>query len=183
MKHAVIAAVVLGALSTVGDLLWAGLSLRHRVLYGLAHGAVICLGVGAFVGWRARQPIIGAAVGLVVGVLAAGVFYAIAGVLGYYAMFPAWMFFWICFALLQKGLTREQGWRDALIRGLAAATLSALAFYAISGIWTNPPRQGPRYLYNFGAWSFAFLPGFLALFTELRHGRRVDGKTAERRML
>jgi hypothetical protein len=164
MTHALIAALVLGAASTVGDMLWAGLSLRHRMTYGLVHGAAICLFIGAFVGWRAGRLASGLAAGPVIGVLAAALFYALAPWLRYSAMFPAWMFFWVCFALLQKFLSRESGWRGAIVRGLVAAVVSGAAFYAISGIWTDPPRQGPRYLYNFAAWSVAFLPGFAALF-------------------
>ncbi len=173
MTQAIIAALVLGAASTLGDMLWAGLSLRHRVVYGLLHGAAICLLIGAFVGWRARRIALGIAAGPAIGVLAAASFYALAPWLRYSAMFPAWMLFWMCFALLQKFLQRERGWGPALTRGLIAATLSGLTFYAISGIWTSPPRDGPKYLYNFGAWSFAFFPGFAALFTRRDRGAGV----------
>lgn len=166
LRYAAAAALILGAASTAGDLLWAGLSLRHRMGYGLAHGAIICLFIGALVGWRAGRPGPGAAAGPAVGVLAAGLFYILAPRLGYYAMFPAWMFFWICFALLQEWLRPSGGWVSAILRGLTAAVVSGIAFYLISGIWTRPPRGGPNYLYNFAAWSFAFLPGFAALFLE-----------------
>jgi hypothetical protein len=173
MIHALIAAVALGAASTVGDMLWAGLSLRHRVVSGLIHGAVICLLIGAFIGWRAGRLFPGLAAGPAVGVAAATVFYLLAPWLGYSAMFPAWMFFWICFAMLQRGLRRDSGWGSAILRGLVAAIVSGLAFYAISGIWTRPPRGGPNYLYNFAAWTFAFLPGFIALFGKLYDGRSI----------
>jgi hypothetical protein len=164
MLHAILSAVILGAANTVGDMLWAGFSLRHRVAYGLLHGAAICLLIGATIGWRARRLRAGALAGPFVGVLAAGVFYLLAPTLRYSAMFPAWMFFWICFALLQKQLYRESGWSASVVRGLVAAVVSGLAFYAISGIWTRPPRGGPNYLYNFGAWTVAFFPGFASLF-------------------
>lgn len=164
MWQAVVAALALGAASTVGDMLWAGLSLRHRMAYGLIHGALICLLIGAAIGWRAGRAGAGVAAGPVVGVLAAGLFYLLAPWLRYSAMFPAWMFFWICFALLQKQLRRDPAWGPALWRGLAAAVVSGLAFYAISGVWTDPPAGGPNYLYHFAAWSCAFLPGFAALF-------------------
>jgi len=172
MVDGLVAAVILGAASTVGDMLWAGLSLRHRMTSGLVHGALICLLIGAIIGWRAGAPARGLTAGPVIGFSAAGVFYLLAPWMRYYAMFPAWMFFWICFALLQKSLRREPSWSSAIVRGLAAALISGLAFYAISGIWTRPPREGPNYLYNFGAWTFAFAPGFLALFMGLgRTGR------------
>ncbi len=168
IREAIVAALVLGGASTAGDMLWAGLSLRHRMVYGLVHGALICLAIGAFVGWRARQIRTGLAAGPLIGFLAAGVFYLLAPRLGYYAMFPAWMFFWICFALLQRLLRRERAWASAIARGLAAALVSGVAFYAISGIWTRPAPGGPNYLSHFAAWTMAFLPGFAALFVERR---------------
>lgn len=164
MMFALVAALALGAVSTIGDMLWAGLSLRHRMVYGVAHGAFLCLVIGAIVGLRAGRPMAGTAAGPAVGILAAGLFYVLAPRLGYYGMFPAWMLFWILFALLQGALGAQRAWSTALARGLAAAVLSGLAFYAISGIWTRPPQGGPNYLYNFAAWSFAFFPGFAALF-------------------
>jgi hypothetical protein len=170
---ALVAAIVLGAASTAGDMLWAGLSLRHRVVYGLVHGAVICLAIGAFVGARAGRPVAGIAAGPAIGLLAAATFYVLAPALGYYAMFPAWMFFWLCFAVLQKRLCREARWAPALARGLAAAVVSGLAFYLISGIWTRPPRGGPNYWYNLAAWTFAFFPGFASLFAGFRGADRT----------
>lgn len=172
MKFPVAAALVLALAMTAGDMLWAGLSLRHRMGYGLAHGALICLLIGAFVGWHTRRPLPGIAAGPLIGVLAAGLFYVLAPWIRYYAMFPAWMFFWICFALLQKQLARHGEWGPALLRGIVAAVASGLAFFLISGVWTRPSPDGPNYLYHLGAWFVAFLPGFVALFTR-RQLRRV----------
>ena len=168
MTQAIVGALILGALSTFGDFVWEALSLRHRVAYGLAHGAVICLAVGAVVGWRARRAALGAAAGMVIGMAAAGLFYILAGTLRYSAMFPAWMFFWICFAALQAQLGGTRAYPAAAVRGLMAAALSGLAFYAISGIWTRPSPEGPNYLRHFLSWTFAFFPGFAALFTRHR---------------
>lgn len=173
MVYALVAALILGAASTGGDMLWAGLSLRHRVAYGIVHGALLCLLIGAVLGWRSRRPAAGILAGPLVGVGAAGLFYLLAPRFGYYAMFPAWMFFWICFALLLPALTRDRRWGEALVRGLVAAVLSGLAFYAISGIWTRPPRGGPNYLYHVGAWTFAFFPGFAALFAGRARATRL----------
>lgn len=159
------AALALAAAMTAGDMLWAGLSLRHRVGYGLAHGALICLLIGAFIGRHARRTVPGIAAGPAIGLLAAGLFYVLAPWLRYSAMFPAWMFFWICFALLQKHLRREPAWGPALVRGVLAAVVSGAAFYMISGVWTRPPRGGPNYAYHFAAWFVAFAPGFVVLFT------------------
>lgn len=163
MLHALVGALLLGAVSTAGDFVWAAYRLRHRAVYGLVHGAIICLCVGLVIGWRAGRPLYGAAVGPIIGLAAAAFFYALAPWLGYYGMFPAWMFFWILFAFLQA---RAEGlpYASAAQRGIVAALLSGAAFYLISGIWTRPSRGGPNYALHFVAWSFAFLPGFLVLF-------------------
>lgn len=163
LLHAAAAALFLGAVMTAGDFIWAALRVRHSTLSGVAHGAAMCLCIGAVIGARAGRPVPGLLAGPAIGVLAALAFYAIAPTLRWGAMLPAWMLFWICFALLQCWLTRG-ALRPALGRGAVAAVLSGLAFYAISGIWTRPSPGGPDYTRHFLSWSFAFLPGFLALF-------------------
>jgi hypothetical protein len=164
MAYALVAAIVLGAVMTFGDWLWAALQIRHTVTAGLLHGAVMCLVLGAAIGLRVRRTIPGVLAGPIIGVLAAGVFYLLAPFLRLMAMFPAWMFFWICFALLQGWLHRDRGVATSLFVGVIAAVLSGLAFYAISGIWTRHDPGGPNYAWNLLAWTFAFLPGFAALF-------------------
>jgi hypothetical protein len=166
MLDALVAALALGAVSTVGDFVWDVLHLRHRMWYGLGHGAVICFSIGAVIGIRERRIVPAIAAGPAIGLIAAGGFYLLAPWLRYSAMFPMWMLFWLCFALLQEwlGPRARSSARRAVIRGLVAALLSGLAFYAISGIWTQPSPGGPNYLQHFLSWSFAFLPGFLALF-------------------
>lgn len=168
------AALFLGAVMTLGDFVWAYFNVRHTKMSGILHGVAMCLCLGAVVGARAGRLAPGLIVGPMIGVLAAGAFYALAPALRWGAMLPAWMLFWICFAVLQHALVRESLPR-ALGRGVAAAVLSGLAFYAISGIWTNPARGGPNYAVLFLYWSFAFLPGFLALFTGApRRGRSAS---------
>jgi hypothetical protein len=162
-RDAVVAALLLGLVMTLGDIIWSAMRLPHRMAYGVAHGAAMCLCLGAVVGWRVGRVAAGTLAGPVIGVAAALAFYALAPSLRYAAMFPAWMLFWMLFALLQQRLARRETVTLAAVRGLAAAIFSGLAFYAISGIWTRPPSE-TNYLLNFAAWSFAFLPGFVALF-------------------
>jgi len=164
MLHAIIGALVLGAVSTFGDYVWESQRLRHRMEYGLLHGAAVCLCVGGVIGWRSRRTALGAVAGPIIGVAAAGLFYLLAPALRYGAMFPAWMFLWVCFAFLQAALVRSRPLAPAALRGLAAALLSGLAFYAISGIWTRPSPGGPDYVRHLLSWTFAFFPGFAALF-------------------
>ena len=165
MTYAIVASLALGLVMTLGDFAWAALDIRHKVVYGVIHGAVMCLCLGLAVGVRARKPLPAAAAGPAIGVLAAAAFYALAPALRWGAMFPAWMLLWILFALLQQWLDRRERMTAALARGAAAALLSGAAFYLVSGMWTNetPDPGATVYLDHFARWSFAFLPGFLAL--------------------
>jgi len=166
------AALFLGAVMTAGDFVWEYFNVRHSMWAGVAHGVVMCLSIGAVLGARAGRLAPGLVAGPAIGVLAAASFYAMASTFGWGAMLPAWMLFWICFALLQRFLTGE-AFGAALGRGVIAAVLSGLAFYAISGIWTSPAPDGPNYLLHFVYWSFAFLPGFVTLFAGQAAGRRA----------
>lgn len=162
MIYALIASLLLGAVMTLGDFIWAAFRLPHRVAYGLTHGAVMCLCLGLAVGIRVRRPLAAAVAGPLIGVLAAASFYALAPALRWGAMFPAWMLLWILFALLQRRLDNRESLGPTLLRGLAAALLSGAAFYSISGIWTRHAQWSLPL--QFAAWSFAFVPGFVALF-------------------
>jgi hypothetical protein len=158
------ASLLLGAVMTAGDFVWAYFGLRNTVVSGVTHGALMCLCMGGVIGLRYGRPAAGLIAGPLVGILAAAAFYAMAPTLGWGAMLPAWMLFWICFGLLQRFM-RLESIGVALGRGVIAAVLSGLAFYAISGIWTRPSPGGPNYLVHFLYWSFAFLPGFVVLFS------------------
>jgi hypothetical protein len=168
MAFAVVASILLGGVMTLGDWAWAALEIRHRVVYGLAHGALMCLCLGLAVGVRVGKPAGGALAGPVIGIIAAGSFYLLTPMLRWSAMFPAWMLLWILFALLQQRLARKEAMTTALLRGVVAVLLSGAAFYAISGIWINDSHTSPNLLRHCGAWTIAFLPGFIALFASSR---------------
>jgi hypothetical protein len=163
---AVCASLFLGAVMALGDYTWAALQIQHRAAYGMAHGAIMCLCLGIAIGVHARRVIPAAAAGPIIGVIAAGAFYLLAPALRMSAMFPAWMLFWILFALLQHALRRTGRAIAAVARGSVAALLSGIAFYLISSIWTGPSHNAPNLALHFAAWSFAFLPGFLVLFRD-----------------
>jgi hypothetical protein len=156
-------ALALAALNTLGDLVWARFVHQHRTVYGLIHGTVLLLALGLFLGLVRGRPARGALLGAVVGLLAALSFYALAPLLGYAAMFVSWMSLWIGFALVDARLRGAVRAREVLVRGLIAAILSGAAFYAVSGIWTNPAPGAPNYAWHFLCWTIAFLPGLAAL--------------------
>ena len=110
--------------------------------------------------------------------LLAAVFYPLAGAIGYLgALIVTWVAMWLALAALQRwarGASESLGL--TALRGLLAALGSGLAFWAISGIWTNPAAN-PSYLWRFACWTFAFLPGFLGLLllpSEIAFPRKAD---------
>jgi hypothetical protein len=169
----IVGALLLAALSTFGDFVWARFVPAHRAVFGLVHGTLLLLALGLYLGLLRRRPAPGALGGAVVGLLAAASFYALSLFMGYAGMFVSWMAVWIGFAFLDARLRGSAPSREVLVRGLIAAVFSGLAFYAISGIWTNPAPGGPRYAYHFLCWTFAFLPGFLALLANEGGSRRL----------
>lgn len=163
-------ALLIGSLMTFGDWVWARFIPKHRAIFGLAHGLALCCAIGLYLGAPRRRAATGALAGGAIGLGAAGGFYALAPLMRWAAMFPMWMAFWAAFGILEwRSLGEPKApMREAVLRGLVAAIGSGLAFYAISGIWTHPNPGGPDYLRNFASWSFALLPGFLALLLEKR---------------
>jgi hypothetical protein len=167
---AVGAALAIAALSTLGDFVWAGLGLRHRVVYGLAHGTLLFAGVGLVLGRVAGRVGAGTLAGAILGFLAAGSFYVLFPILGF-AMFLAWFLVWVALGIVYDRLGPRSGMGRAVVRGLGAAVVSGAAFYGVSAIWFPFDPRGLDYLVHFGAWTLAFLPGFAALLV----GNTVSG--------
>ena len=171
MRHAIAGALLIAAVSTLGDFVWAGLHLRHRVVYGLTHCALLFLCMGAYFGWLHKKPLAGAIYGAAVGLAAAGSFYVLAPIAGYSVMFFVWAFIWIAlavlvgsgFAPLQRDGAMPWTWRSTLARGVLAMIGSGLGFYLISGIWRPFDPEGWDYAVHFLSWTIAYLPGFCAL--------------------
>ena len=164
MTTALVGAIVLGALSTFYDFLWAYFEVRHTAVYGLIHGMTLLSVAGLVLAWPVGRYAAGLAGGALAGLVAAASFYAFYTVFGYLGgIIAAWMLLWLMFATLEHQLrgAPPRGLRF-LARGLAAAVLSGAAFYLVSGIWTDHGAP-PNYLRNFASWTFAFLPGFTAL--------------------
>lgn len=165
LTQAIVGSLLIAALSTLGDFVWARFVPAHRAVFGLLHGTALCLAIGLYLGALRRRAVRGAVAGAPIGLGAAGGYYLLAPFIGYGAMFVLWMALWAAFGFLNgRGLGEPQSrTATALARGAVAAVGSGLAFYAISGIWTRPAPSGPDYAYHFLCWTVAFLPGFLAL--------------------
>ena len=148
-----------------------------RMIAGIIHGAVLLMSVGGVRGWPARRVGVGLQVGLGAGVVGALSYYARAPALGYPAMFAGWGVGWLLRGYGEgRVLSRPQRpWLTLLTRGVIAAALSGVAFYAISGtVWGRPPAGGRNYLQHFVAWIVAWAPGIIAI--GLPH--RGSGSTA-----
>lgn len=165
MRHAIIGALLIAAVSTLGDFVWAGLNVPHRTEYGLAHGAILFLCMGAYFGSLEKKTGIGAMYGAATGLAAAGSFYLLAPRAGYSVMFFIWAFVWIALAIMDRRVltVSREPWRRILLRGTAAMIGSGLGFYLISDIWRPFDPQGWDYSVHFLSWTLAYLPGFLAL--------------------
>jgi len=161
-----VASVLLAGVSTAGDFVWARWIPGHRPIYGLTHGTLLFLAVGLVLGSFTGQVAKGGAIGAVLGLAAAGSFYLLAPLAGYSIMFACWFAIWIAlgfaYAWLSGGSTAA---RAVVLRGVAAALASGLAFYLVSGIWRPFNPVGWDYAWHFAAWTFAFAPGFAALLT------------------
>jgi hypothetical protein len=163
MMTALVGAIVLGALSTLYDFVWAHFEVRHKAIYGLIHGMTLLSAAGVVLAWPARRLVAGLIGGAVAGLIAAASFYAFYMVFGYLGgILAAWMLLWMLFGALESRLRGVASGRESLVRGMAAAVLSGIAFYFVSGIWTDHGAP-PNYLRNFASWTFAFFPGFAAL--------------------
>lgn len=168
LGRSAVCAAVLGVVSSFGDWLWTNYIPDGAVIPGVAHGLAIFVLLAGVLAWAAGGPgvwrrLLGALP--LAGLLLAALFYPIAYLTGYLpALLITWFLMWLVLAFAQRWARggSEPASRAAL-RGFVAAIGSGLAFWSISGIWTEAPPQAPNYLLRALQWSYAFLPGFLAL--------------------
>ena len=173
-------ALAIAAVSTFGDFVWATWIPGHRPIYGLTHGALLFLAIGLFLGLLGRRPGRGAVFGALIGLAAAASYYVLVPIAGrrggIIVMLVAWVGAWIALGLLHAYLQRsDAGFKSSLLRGVIASLVCGAAFFAVSGIWFPFRPQGWDYLWHFGAWTIAFLPGFAALFVANRAGVKKPG--------
>lgn len=171
IRDAVLGALMMAGVSTLGDFIWAMWIPGHRWYFGLAHGTLLFLALGVYLGMRVNRIRDGAMGGAVVGGLAAGSFYVIAPLTGYSAMFGVYFAVWVALAFLVSRLAGSSLTpTHTLTRGLIAAIGSGVAFYAVSGIWFPFRPRGWDYAVHFGSWTLAYLPGLLALLVRRSRG-------------
>ena len=172
MLPILIGILLVSFVSTAGDYVWYEYSVRHRVTVGILHGAVLLMAVGGVVGVAARRVGAGLPIGAAAGVGGALAYYLIDTVTrGSVAMIAAWAVCWLLLAVGEGRLLQrpQRPWSEVVTRGVVAAILGGLAFYAVVNIlWGRPPAGGRNYLVQFAAWTVAWAPGILALVTRVR---------------
>ncbi|MEM6706638.1 MAG: hypothetical protein AAF690_28275 [Acidobacteriota bacterium] len=169
---AALAALTLGTASAFGDWLWAAYLTDGALVPAIVHGVAIfallstVLSVEADRGRSLARHLLALPA---LGLLLAALFYPLASVVGYLlALLLSWLGMWLGLALVGDWAPRRRT-GTALLRGLAAGVASGLSFWTISGIWTAagpaPDTFGAsQHLVRALQWSWAFFPGFLALF-------------------
>jgi hypothetical protein len=163
IRESVAGALVLASVSTLGDFIWVVWIPRHLPVYGMSHGTLLFAVLGLVLGWIAGRRVTGLVAGAGIGFAAAGSFYLLSPLAGFSVMFAVWFGVWFGLAFLNRWLSGSGGFASAALRGIIGACVSGGAFYLVSGIWMPFNPAGWDYLVHFGAWTFAFLPGFCSL--------------------
>jgi hypothetical protein len=155
--------------ATIGDAVWYELGVRHRMVAGILHGAVLLTAVGGVLGAIAGRFAAGLPLGMAAGVGGALAYYAIVAVGGrradLVAMLSAWSLLWFALAVVDGRVLRRGSRRllELLGRGAIAAALGGLAFYGLVDVLWGATGAGPNYLIQFLAWAIVWAPGILAI--------------------
>jgi hypothetical protein len=164
MVKILLAVLIVAAVSTASDYTWYEIGVQHRMTAGIITGAVMLMAVGGALGWIGRRTTLGMAVGVVAGVVGALAYYAMLPSMGQRAMIAAWAVVWIVLAVGDGRIVRRVPWGTVLLRGVAAAVLSGLTFYVMSGdLWGRAPAGGRNYAMQFARWVVAWAPGIIAI--------------------
>jgi rhodanese-related sulfurtransferase len=169
--NTVVGVLIVAAVATVGDSIWYTYGIRHTVVAGLVHGALLLTAVGAVLGAASRHVLKGLPIGALAGLGGATSYYLIvAGIHGrtYGSAIPAaWIIMWLILAALDGRWLRapdRRTWAAVAARGLVAALVGGIAFYLVlNTLWGRPPAGGRNYVVQFLAWAFAWAPGLFAL--------------------
>jgi len=163
--------LVVAAVATVGDFIWYTYGVRHTLLAGLTHGALLIAVVGAVLGAASGHALKGLPIGAIAGIGGATSYFVLVAVMDrrtYGAAIPAaWVIMWLLLATLDGRWLRapaRRTWATIAGRGFVAAVVGGAAFYLVMNIlWGRPPVGGRNYVVQFFVWTFAWAPGLLAL--------------------
>lgn len=166
----IVGVFAVAAVATVGDAIWYTFGVRHTLVAGLVHGALLLTAVGAVLGAASGRLVKGLPIGTLAGIGGAASYYVLVALVDGRTYGPAipiaWVLMWLMLAALDGRWLRvpRRPWPAAARRGLTAAVLGGVAFYLVVNIlWGRPPAGGRNYVVQFFAWAFAWAPGLLAL--------------------
>jgi len=163
--------LLVAAVATAGDSIWYGFGVRHTMLAGVLHGALLLTVVGGVLGWPSGHVVKGLPIGTLAGIAGAATYYVFVALVDrrtYGSAIPtSWVAMWLVLAAFEGRWIRSEAprsWRNVVLRGIAAAVLGGVAFFLVlETLWGRPPAEGRNYLLQFAAWAFAWAPGLLAL--------------------
>lgn len=162
--------LIVAAVATAADWIWYTFGVRHGVIAGLVHGAVLLTVVGGALGAAAGRFVRGLPIGTLAGLGGAVAYYVFIAVFGgrtYGSAIPAaWVVMWLLLAALagRRLNVPPRSWVEIALRGVAASVLAGVAFYLmLDTLWGAPPETGRNYAVQFVAWAFAWAPGLLAV--------------------
>jgi rhodanese-related sulfurtransferase len=169
--HAIASIAVVAAAATLGDFIWYTAGVRHTMIAGLVHGALLLTTVGAVLGAASGRLIKGLPIGAIAGIGGALSYYGLVAVMDsrtYGTAIPgAWVIMWLLLAALDGRWLRapdRRSWAEVASRGMVAAVAGGLAFAVVRQIlWGRPAGEERNYFLQFATWSFAWAPGLLAL--------------------
>ena len=159
------------AVATTGDFIWYTFGVRHTVVAGIVHGALLLTAVGAVLGHASGHVLRGLPIGAIAGVSGAAIYSLLVVVMDprpYGSAIPtSWVSMWLILAALDGRWLRapdRRNWAAIAGRGLAAAVFGGVAFYLVMNtLWGRPPAGGRNYVVQLFAWAFAWAPGLVAL--------------------
>ena len=163
--------LLIAAVATAGDSIWYGFGVRHTMVAGVLHGALLLSVVGGVLGWSSGHVLKGLPIGMLAGIAGAATYYVLVALVDrrtYGSAIPmSWVVMWLVLAAFEGRWIRSDAprpWRRVFLRGLTAAALGGVAFFLVlDTLWGRPAAGGRNYLLQFAAWAFAWTPGMLAL--------------------
>ena len=167
----IVGVLVVAAVATIGDFIWYSFGVRHTIVAGLVHGALLLTVVGAVLGAASNRVLKGLPIGALAGIGGAASYFVLVAVIDrrtYGSAIPAaWVIMWLLLAAFDGRWLRAptpRTWAAVAGRGLAAAIIGGVAFYLVmTTLWGPPPAGGRNYAVQFFAWAFAWAPGLFAL--------------------
>jgi hypothetical protein len=171
--------VAVAAAATLGDFIWYTVGVRHTMLAGITHGALLLTAVGGAIGAASGRLVKGLPLGALAGIGGALSYYVLAALpqpMSEVAMTGAWVVMWLLLAMLDARWIRQRDTRSTpstLQRGMLAAVGSGLVFaLLVPFLWGRSAGGERNYPLQFVLWSCAWAPGLLALTLHRTRGAR-----------